>query len=66
VGLVDRKSATSGVRGFVTVPPVRVSVMSVPVDWSAVRSWVTVAAGFACLRTAQAPVTCGVAMDVPL
>ena len=53
-------------RGLVTVPPGRVSVMGTPVCWSALKIALTDAPGAACLRTANAPVTCGVAMDVPL
>lgn len=52
--------------GFVTAPPVRVSVTGNPVLWSDVKISSTVASGAACLSTAKAPVTCGVAIDVPL
>src|SRR5439155_25476635 len=48
------------------VTPLRMSVIGNPVDCSALRSWLTVPVGTACFSTAQAPVTCGVAIDVPL
>ena len=48
------------------VTPLSESVISGPVVCKAVRIWVTLALGAACLRTPQVPVTCGVAIDVPL
>ena len=42
------------------------SVIGTPVLVRAVRIWLTVAAGFACFRIAQAPATWGAAADVPL
>src|SRR5215471_18494133 len=53
-------------RGLVTVPPGRVSVMGRPEVCRASRMSSTVASGTACLRSAKPPVTCGVAMEVPL
>lgn len=39
--------------------------MLTPEFWSAPSTWDTVAAGLRDRRTAQAPATCGVAMEVP-
>src|SRR5262245_21685580 len=46
--------------------PLSESVTSNPVVCKAERIWATLALGAACLRTAHVPVTCGVAIDVPL
>src|SRR5258706_6612404 len=48
------------------VMPLRGSVIGRPVFCNADRTWETVAVGFADLSTAQAPATCGVAIEVPL
>ena len=53
-------------RGAVTVPPALVSVTGRPVLRSAERIVETLASGTACFSTAHVPVTCGVAIDVPL
>ncbi len=45
---------------------VSTSATANPLVCSALRSWVTLAVGRACRSTANAPVTCGVAIDVPL
>ena len=54
-------------RGCDDPPPglMRVSLMVVPVACSAASAAVTVAPGSACFRMAQAPATCGAAIDVP-
>src|SRR4029434_10860146 len=52
------------IRDFVM--PLRGSVIGTPVFCSAVNSSATVAVGFADLSRAQAPATCGVAIEVPL
>src|SRR6478735_163031 len=46
--------------------PLRPSVIDFPVLLSAASACVTVADGTRCLSSAQAPVTCGVDIDVPL
>src|SRR5262249_24155486 len=46
--------------------PLRGSVIGSPVICNAESTWATLAVGLADFRTAQAPVTCGVAIDVPL
>ena len=43
----------------------RLSVIARPVDWSTARPSVTVIVGFLLLSTAQAPATCGAAIEVP-
>ena len=48
------------------MPPVRVSLMGKPVCCSAVRMSATEAVGAAWRSTANAPVTNGVDIDVPL
>src|SRR5438105_4681270 len=50
-------------RGFAI--PLRLSVIDRPVDCSAFRMVATDAPGLACFNTAHAPVTCGVAIEVP-
>src|SRR5919199_817851 len=52
------------IRGFVT--PLRGSLIGLPVDWSADRTVLTDAEGETSLRSAHAPATCGVAIEVPL
>ena len=54
--------------GTVTVPlaQMRLSVTGSPVLRSAFRMAVTLAVGAACRIKAQAPATCGAAIDVPL
>ena len=59
-------AAAMRIRGRVTVPPGRVSVIGIPVSCSAPRIALTEAPGVACFNTAQAPTTCGVDIDVPL
>ena len=56
----------SRMRGLVTLPAPRLSVTGRPVVANSVRMSSTVAAGLACFRTAHAPATCGVAIEVPL
>src|SRR5919198_3902443 len=51
-------------RGLTT--PLRASVIGLPVDCSAFRTVGTSAEGLMPFRTAQAPATCGVAIEVPL
>ena len=51
-------------RGLTTA--FRASVIGLPVDWSAERTVGTSAEGLMPFRTAQAPATCGVAIEVPL
>src|SRR5207244_12482448 len=48
------------------VTPLSGSVISGPVVCKAVRIWVTLALGAACLRTPHVSVSCGVAIDVTL
>lgn len=50
----------------VTLPPLRESLMDAPVLVSAVNMALTDAPGSFDFNTAQAPVTCGAAMEVPL
>ena len=52
-------------RGTVTDPPGLVSAIGNPVCRNALRIVSTPAVGTACLRSAQLPATCGVAIDVP-
>ena len=52
-------------RGLVTVPPERVSVIAKPVLSSAVSIWSTVAVAQAERRAAKVPATWGVAIEVP-
>jgi hypothetical protein len=52
--------------GFVTPPITRISVTGVPVLCRDERRLLTEAEGVFCLRSAHAPATCGVAMEVPL
>ena len=66
-GLTSALSARSTwIRGRVVPVPARVSVIRIPVSLRAWRTSSTLAVGAACLRIAQAPVTCGAAIDVPL
>ena len=67
-GIIPSRAArarSSWMRGFVTVPPLRVSVIKTPVDVSAARIWSIVAPGAAERSRAKAPATCGDAIDVP-
>ena len=61
-GPIRSRAAAIRILGFVTPRP----ETSPPVACKALRIWATPADGTACLRMAQAPVTCGAAMDVPL
>jgi hypothetical protein len=45
--------------------PLRVSVTDRPVAVSAFSIWLTVSDALHCLRIANAPATCGVAIEVP-
>ena len=57
-------SATSRrMRGLVS--PLRGSVTAKPLAANAARPWLTVRRGTFCFSTAQAPATCGVAIEVP-
>ena len=58
------KAALTSMRGV--SKPFLVSVNKVPEDAKAVKTSSTVAVGFFSLITAQAPATCGAAMEVPL
>src|SRR4029450_193111 len=60
------RAAASRILGLVTVPPLRPSSVGFPGSVREARTSFTVASGFAWRRTAHAPATCGVAMDVPL
>src|ERR1700742_4759561 len=53
-------------RGLVQVPPVRVSWIGLPVSSSAFSMAATEASGCSERSAAQAPVTCGADIDVPL
>ena len=59
------RARSSWMRGFVTVPPLRLSVIKTPVEVSAVRIWSTVAPGAAERIRANAPATWGEAIEVP-
>jgi hypothetical protein len=52
--------------GFVNPPVTRVSATGVPVLCREERRLLTEAVGLFCLRSAHAPATCGVAIEVPL
>ena len=54
------------IRGRVVPAAIRVSVIMTPVPTNAWRTSSTLAPGTACLRIAQAPATCGAAIEVPL
>ena len=59
----DKSAFSMRMRGL--VKPLRVSRIGRPVVCRALSAWFTVNVGRACLISANAPVTCGVAMDVP-
>ena len=66
---VDVRRSSAGatwIRGLVTVPPGRLSVTGRPVACRAETRSFTDAAGAAWCRTANAPATCGAAIEVPL
>jgi hypothetical protein len=58
------KAAFTSMRGLITL--LRLSVIGTPVLWRAERISLTDADGFACLRIAKAPATCGAAIEVPV
>ena len=60
------RAALTLMKRCAVAPAARVSFTSVPVFCSACSTCVTDAPGAACFSTAQAPATCGVAIDVPL
>src|SRR2546427_201256 len=66
VGVSAESASAMRIRGLVTLPPGRVSVIGRPVLCRAERIWSTVPVGAACLRIAHAPATWGAAIDVPL
>ena len=68
VGLESAATAKSTwIRGIpMTLPPLRVSLIDTPVVVSADSTASTEAPGSFDFKTAQAPVTCGAAMEVPL
>ena len=62
-----RTASSTSMRGMSdTLPPGRVSSIGAPVLISAEATSSTVASGFFDFSTAQAPATCGAAIDVPL
>ena len=64
ISMILRLTASSTlIRG--SCKPLRESVMVVPVAKSHCKIWPTDALGATCFIIAQAPATCGVAMDVP-
>ena len=62
---VAASACATRMRGLVTEPPVRVSVIDTPVEISALWICDAVAFGQADLIAAMAPATCGVAIEVP-
>src|SRR3990170_1748026 len=67
-GIIPSRAArarSSWMRGLVTVPPGRVSVIEPPVDVSAARIWSIVAPGAAERSRAKAPATWGDGIVVP-
>src|SRR5215207_5707066 len=64
-GLTNAASAML-ILGLLAVPPARVSVTSLPLSTNAKLMSLTVLKGSLSSRSAQAPATCGAAIEVPL
>src|SRR5258705_859953 len=63
---IASSARSTWILGRVVPVPARVSSIMTPVMLKAWRISSTLPVGLACLSTAQAPVTCGAAIDVPL
>jgi hypothetical protein len=59
------RAASIWMRGLLTLPPVRMSSTVTPVNSRAARTSLTLALGSLDFIRAQAPATCGAAIDVP-
>ena len=64
-GVVSNVASAFKIRIRGLVMPLRVSKIGKPLLCKALRAWLTVSPGSACLINANAPVTWGVAMEVP-
>jgi len=65
-GASAESASATRILGFVTLEPERVSLIGRPVLCNVESTWLTVAVGAACLRTAHVAATWGAAIDVPL